>query len=358
MQVLTSFAALSVSIAFWETIDRSFIYYHPEYKILPNRTEVLVDKFINSEEGYAISTYDPNGFRLPVPSAEASPRVLVLGDSYAQASQVSDNSTFAQQLETKLRSSRPQAGVWNAGIPGVAPSRYIGMAEYYKSTLKPDVVIVQLNAGDFGADRTNKAGTFWLEQIGDGWQVHKRDTTITRGSLKGLGRYPIVKDLATLALHSSLVQQLTFKAGQEFGISKAEKKPTEFKDDHDEVYKKHARWIVRELSHSYPQVAIVYIPSIDYFALSSSAPSQEEALDESCREFGVPYVNMRSTFIDHYKSTGNACNGFMNTTPGSGHINALGHRLVAEQLLMLVDTILKHHSGQHAAKPDYKEASR
>jgi len=41
---------------------------------------------------------------------------------------------------------------------------------------------------------------------------------------------------------------------------------------------------------------------------------------------------MRSVYLDYFHQTGVLPHGFPNTTPGTGHINAIGHRLLAEQL--------------------------
>lgn len=328
--------ALTLALAFWETIDRLYISYHPEYNILPNKTEVVADRCVNSEEGYAICTFSKDGYRLPVPPPDASPRILVLGDSYCEAKQVSDNQTFASQLQAELRPQFANVGVWNAGMSGAAPSRYIGMASYYRQVFKPAVTVVQINAGDFTTDMANKSGTFWLEPTKDGWEIHKRDTTEKRGSLKQLDRIPALKGIASQAMRASLFQQVIFKVGQEFGVIKKSSGQPKKENDLDDLYRKHAKWIVRELAKAYPSLVIVYLPTVDYYKEIDPPAAMESALKEECEIEGVPFANMRTAFVDEYKRTGMACNGFLNTAPGVGHLNALGHRKTAEQLAPLV----------------------
>lgn len=55
-----------------------------------------------------------------------------------------------------------------------------------------------------------------------------------------------------------------------------------------------------------------------------------EPFVEACRRHGVPCINMAEPFDDFYEHTGRFPRGFANTVPGEGHLNADGHRLVAE----------------------------
>ncbi|MBS3821163.1 MAG: hypothetical protein KGY81_05315 [Phycisphaerae bacterium] len=50
---------------------------------------------------------------------------------------------------------------------------------------------------------------------------------------------------------------------------------------------------------------------------------------ETCRQQNVPCLDMRERFNDFYRRTGRFPRGFANTPPGTGHLNADGHALVA-----------------------------
>lgn len=51
---------------------------------------------------------------------------------------------------------------------------------------------------------------------------------------------------------------------------------------------------------------------------------------EACRRHGVPCIDMAGPFDEFYERTGRFPRGFVNTIPGEGHLNADGHRLVAQ----------------------------
>ncbi len=349
MRYASALLAFFVAALFWEAIDRNFVSYHPECKILPNKTEVLADRCVNSEEGYSICSFSDQGYRRPVPPDTSDPKVLVLGDSYCAASQVGDEQTFCNQLQVILKHQYPNVGVWNAGINGAAPSRYIGMADYYKQNFRPDMVIIQLNAGDFYTDMDSRSATFWLEPTKEGWQINKNDVLVTRGSLKKLAKYPLAQRVAACAFESAMFQQLVTKIGQEFGAMNENAGESQGGKDESDIYIKHAKWVVDELAKTYPTVAVVYIPTLDYFKLDKPPAPQEFALQDECRKRGIPFANLRPSFEQEFVRTGQSCNGFLNTAPGQGHINALGHRLVAERMSELASMLLDKRSsnGNH-----------
>lgn len=56
-----------------------------------------------------------------------------------------------------------------------------------------------------------------------------------------------------------------------------------------------------------------------------------------CKENGILFVDMATTFIEHYNSTKELPHGFMNTSIGAGHLNKTGHRLIALELLTAIN---------------------
>jgi len=62
----------------------------------------------------------------------------------------------------------------------------------------------------------------------------------------------------------------------------------------------------------------------------------EVRLEAACLEAGIPYVSARDVLIrarDRFVLS----RGFWNTTPGDGHLNETGHRLVAGALWQLLE---------------------
>ncbi len=84
------------------------------------------------------------------------------------------------------------------------------------------------------------------------------------------------------------------------------------------------------------KMIIVFHPTLTYdndnnvHALYNT--KDERILREFCEEKGIVFVNMEQEFIDCYKSSSKLPHGFSNTTPGNGHLNSTGHRLIAEKI--------------------------
>ena len=49
---------------------------------------------------------------------------------------------------------------------------------------------------------------------------------------------------------------------------------------------------------------------------------------------------MRPAFVEYYEHNKEVPYGFSNTKPGNGHLNKLGHRLIAEALIPYIKEAL------------------
>ena len=70
-----------------------------------------------------------------------------------------------------------------------------------------------------------------------------------------------------------------------------------------------------------------------------------ERLAQMARERGLGFVSLEPTLREHHERTGGFAYGFANTFPGRGHLNADGHRLVAD---VLIDTLEASRHDLHA----------
>lgn len=82
------------------------------------------------------------------------------------------------------------------------------------------------------------------------------------------------------------------------------------------------------------QLIIVYDPVI--YADETGAgytetnPADLAAMETACRENGIQLVDLTASYLAGFKSQHKLPYGFANTSPGSGHMNAWGHRLFAQ----------------------------
>lgn len=111
-------------------------------------------------EGDGLSRWTDHGIRrAPWLAAPGRPSVLVLGDSFTEALQVSDHEVFTTLAEERLAQLGRPAAVLNAGEAGRSAADYVGLAAAYRSTFSPDWVVVQLAAEDLLAEAWDGAKT-------------------------------------------------------------------------------------------------------------------------------------------------------------------------------------------------------
>ena len=75
----------------------------------------------------------------------------------------------------------------------------------------------------------------------------------------------------------------------------------------------------------------------------ASSPEYLRAFSEACEAAGVLFVDMSERFLQAYEAEHILPHGFANTAMGQGHLNADGHRLVAEALY---DAIVEAEGGR------------
>jgi hypothetical protein len=83
------------------------------------------------------------------------------------------------------------------------------------------------------------------------------------------------------------------------------------------------------------RLLIMHLPEISRQFMEQITP-EEVRLEQACLEAGVPYISARDVLIrarDRFVLS----RGFPNTTPGDGHLNETGHRLVAGVLWQLLE---------------------
>lgn len=84
------------------------------------------------------------------------------------------------------------------------------------------------------------------------------------------------------------------------------------------------------------ELIIVYHPTLYVDAQNQVSVNYNKTdmntFEDICRQNGIVFVNMEEDFIEHYRETNELPHGFINTKPGDGHLNRIGHELIAIRL--------------------------
>lgn len=321
--LLKVISAFVLALLAWELLLGQFILQKPTSRTHPILGRIYGQGlYVQGKEGYGRTVLNELGIRAPSleeePLQEARQRILVLGDSYTQAMQVSDEAAFPQRLNELLGD---YTQVVNAGREGASPADYIALADYNEQTFDPDVVVVQLNEADFTRDLLSEKQTFFYEKTARGFALRENKALVSTNALSS--KFAQLQGVLNFSVMRVALERL------EVMRSEASNAPTGDKWGDGSL----ERFIVQELKRSYKTPLLLYIPEMNYFGRNYAKASPTEGyLYDAAREAGMAFVSLRPDFVTHYNQHDETAHGFANTQPGMGHMNALGHEMAAERL--------------------------
>ncbi|MGL4609348.1 MAG: SGNH/GDSL hydrolase family protein [Trueperaceae bacterium] len=318
-----------VALVLWELLLSQLILQKPTSQTHPVLGRIYGQGlYVQGKEGYGRATLNELGLRSPdMATLETATgvRVLVLGDSYTQAMQVSNEVAFPQQLNTLLGED---SIVINAGREGGSPADYIALENFNKTTFQPDVVVVQLNEGDFTRDLLSKNQTFYLESAGNSYTMKENKAVVSSNELAT--RFAALQGILNFSIFRVALERVEAMRANTGGHGEDPKPAEEEKPESDGSLE---RFVVEGLKEAYGTPMLLYIPEMDYFQADyAEARSTEKHLAEAAKEASVTFISMLPDYARLYKETHKIAHGFANTKPGIGHINDLGHTLIAERL--------------------------
>jgi lysophospholipase L1-like esterase len=286
-------------------------------------------RLVSSSEGHSVRRTNSMGLlddelREPRPAC----RVLLVGDSYAEALEVPKDSCFADVAERSL----PGTEIVNAGLSGRSPLDYAEWIETQGAQLNPDVIVVEIS----------DARLTWLLQP---------------AALKRLASPPVpgVNEPAPVesaprrfmrqcmrrsALVTLAWRRLTLLAADQgaalsrrFNATRGRSAPTVSGVDDPRLPAILDGLHTRIARHA-PRVVYLYIPHLEYFApgVPETNPEVARLLGDLCARRGAGFLDAADAMRAEFLRTGQPVHGFPNSVVGSGHINAAGHRVVGEAL--------------------------
>ena len=262
---------------------------------------------LRSYEGfsrYRTDRYGMNNDALPDVWPEA--RWLVLGDSFVEAEQVMRSENFVSRLNRE-----GQRLVYNAGISGADPRYFPVLLQRLLPVLKPTRLILCVNGGDLLA----------LERL------RLPHHTPPEG-LKSL--------LQPLFAHSALMTHLNWKYKpvlQAWWEKLHTAKMVDSAGETHDVQSEIAHWqstLATLQKQSIPMLVVV-MPSIRYTSHGVLKADSEaaELMALSAQVMGVDVLRTEPAFMDDFARSHRVALGFANSELGHGHLNVVGHELLA-----------------------------
>jgi len=332
---------LGIALLVLEAVLR-FFFVAPRYKVsdselgLLNRPNARV---VWSDEGWAVNRVNSLGLMGPeLKEPRPRLRVLLLGNSYTEALQVSRDESFAGVGESLI----PGSEFINAAHSNWSMAEELGLLRRLSPLLEPDVVVAQFSAKPpFG-----EADAHLREDEIEDWRWVPAPEN--RSALRRL------KDLTDpFAQHSALLTMLLRKGSDLARREQARLRGRFVAEQPTPVGRREANarslareadataWLLDQMAaESRGLLVVLVIPGIDYqkgvCAERHEVRTRREMIHQVAARQGVALVDPSQAFCEYYLATGQPLHGFQNVKMGSGHLNPHGHQVLARQLALAI----------------------
>jgi hypothetical protein len=240
---------------------------------------------------------------------------IIVGDSHVAAYSVRDQETMGAVVERLSRNAGRPLNVRQYGWLGANAPTFVAAAERLLSARNPAWVAVVLNSYNIGVNALVTSDNLGMEVSRSVWRDRMR---------KFSGRSVLALAIwRRLELIRSRLEQKNFTTDSAL-------------EQRDPRLAKEAalvpRAMVLALKRAYgARLLIVFTPHLLGVGHFSVEPTERELL-RICADQGVAFISVRDAFERDRDSHSRLSRGFHNTAPGVGHFNAIGHRIIGEEI--------------------------
>jgi hypothetical protein len=321
-------------------------------------------RYFTNLENRLTSYYNERGFRdTPItPRQPNELRVLFLGDSFVEALNVHEHEMMSRRLEQLLQASPQLAGkrvrVFNGGRSGVSIAAAVRFAPEYTKLFDPDLTVVLVR--DYWTQMFDPQQEVQYVEQGEGfrietkWHTESSSRVMQRLLALGVREWAVASygrrqlNLMLQAAPEAAPEPATAQAPQADAPGAGEKSDDRREDaeggpsvtDSKQRSAKSAApldrssraavWTARRLKAAYPRLLVLHVPNSHPVAQGMLEPSPGELLFlKTCREIGLPTLDMRPVIASDFARTQVPPYGFPNSLPWQGHFNKHGHELAA-----------------------------
>lgn len=326
------FAAAICALLVWEIMLRVFVESYPGTRPDEYLVRVMNKGYrLQGTEGFSLTHYNSLGMRDEevVAKEDGEFRVLVLGDSITEGVQVNDSKTFSSKLESTLNSrSGRNVNVINSGYSGTSPAYYDQLSVYFLKRTNPDMTVIQISDSDFTIEMINPSEVYsYKETNSETYKiVMNREYASTNPLTKIFRKFIFLDQISTLRVAAQ-------KSGELLN-NKQETSGTTLKKINEDL----CLFALQQLKQKYDNLVLVHVPLIENYKEKDIPTDAEVVINSMADKINLPILNMREDFSEYIENSHQMVQGFNNTTPGIGHLNKAGHRIIANRIADYIES--------------------
>jgi hypothetical protein len=281
------------------------------------------------------------------PPMSGAPTGVILGDSYVEAVEVSDSETMGSVLERSLRAAGFNINIRQYGQFGADIPRHVLIAPEVIKAWNPAWVVVVVTASDIAPNIFSPGAREQLIQLDNGHWVAK--------SSVGEPRVGRVRRIGEKVLQSSVLLYHMAKRAQEAGLplirAKNKARGAASLQSGGLPLPQRAELALSALRDVYgDRLRVLFGADVGLDGRQGPSPA-ENAVMAGCATLALRCASTRLLMTADRLESVRLSRGFMNSVPGSGHLNAVGHELAARTMLQQLVAPSIGFSPKQAAGP-------
>lgn len=283
---------------------------------------------VHGTEGYGIIKIDENGYINPPGTLQES-YVLCMGSSHTQGKEVVMDENYSSLLNSHFSKGEGSLAAYNIACDGnFLPTLIKHFSAAVQAYPDASVVTIEISTTDFSAEELNDT----LQQ------VEYDESQSVKNRIKYMGFKEklkiIIKEYFPLISLVKSKLETTANSNNADSVGKT--------DNSDAA--KALRKALKLMRSKYDGEIIFIYHSQTLIEEDGSVTFAEDklfsVLAKACKENNIRLVDMRPAFVEHYEKEKETPYGFANTKPGNGHLNKVGHRLIAESLIPYIEEVM------------------
>lgn len=326
-------------IALLEVFIRSLVYktplmqLHPDLGLVPRPGS----SYVWGTEGFGVTHFLEAG-EIVTPHTEGI-SVVILGDSFTEALQVGDAWKFPSVAESILWDGGLQVDLHNLGASGRNMADYTAMASFIVWKYSPEIVVLQVSREDF-IESLDTSRPNYFTSGAPGFELVEQEidysltlqNLVRRSGLLSFG----VHQLGPVA--DDLIAEYILKAGP----AKQRTRTLQAQAVAGEDYLGQQ---ITALVEAYSGCAVVLLvvpnaPRIVDGSVSFDATADQEFVLDAGSYGLVTVLFPLQQFTELYRSEYILPRGFLNSSPGTGHLNREGHHILGQFLADFLEGVL------------------
>lgn len=277
---------------------------------------------VHGTEGYGRVTVDENGFLNPS-GVLADEYILMLGTSHTQGKEVDREKKYSVLVNDQIGDDN-KLHTYNIAADGnFLPTQIKHFKAVTEEFNDACMITVEIASTDYSVDELEDA----IEQV----EHDMTDSAVHFSNMSSLERirtfikeyFPLISRIKKQMQTAKSIKQIN-SSTDSWAIDS---------DNYSMVIGKALRLMKSEYDKP---LVFIYHPRVDIEkdgTLSLVYSETWEIFKEACINNGIDIIDCGPDFIENYNSKKELPYGFANTTLGSGHLNEVGHQIVANEII-------------------------